>query len=410
MRRLIVLVVILLLVLGVWSALGKYSSQFNQYLANSTTQNTSSSLPGGTVKVVGEESVTTSIVKNVGPSVVTISGTSTQASTNNQGSSPFDFGPFAPFFGSPDQNNQDPFNQNPNSQNGSSNQTPQPDSIGSGFIVSNDGLIVTNKHVVSDTTEKYQVITSDDKKYNVQKIYRDPLNDIAIVKIDISQNGGTTLKPVSLGDSSKLQVGQYACAIGTALGEFRNTVTTGVISGLGRGITAGDAYAGAAEDLNNVIQTSAAINPGNSGGPLINSGGQVIGINTAVAQSGQNVGFALPINAVKDSLNNFNSTGQFNRPYLGVAYKMISRDVALMNSVPQGAYVQQVVQGSPADKAGLQQGDIITKIDGQQLQGTNQELSTYIAKKKVGDDMAISYWRDNKQQDTKATLTTAPSQ
>ena len=199
--------------------------------------------------------------------------------------------------------------------------------IGSGFVVSTEGLIVTNKHVVADTEAKYKVITKDDKTHEAQKIYRDPANDLAIIKINASG-----LTPVELGDSSKLKVGQMAIAIGTALGEFRNTVTVGVISGLGRGITAGSPFEGYVERLDNVIQTDAAINPGNSGGPLLNSGGQVIGVNTAVSSEGQNIGFALPINIVKDALTQFNkSGGKFSRPFLGVRYKMITRDLALLN-------------------------------------------------------------------------------
>ncbi|TSC53199.1 MAG: protease, partial [Microgenomates group bacterium LiPW_16] len=165
--------------------------------------------------------------------------------------------------------------------------------IGTGFIILADGMIVTNKHVVADTSAKYRVITKDDKTYEVVKIYRDPVNDLAILKIE-----ATGLKPVEMGDSSKLKVGQFVIAIGTALGEFRNTVTTGVISGLGRGITAGSPFEGYVERLDNVIQTDAAINPGNSGGPLLNSAGQVIGVNIAVAASGQNIGFAIPINVI----------------------------------------------------------------------------------------------------------------
>lgn len=395
MKRLIPLVVALVLLLIILSAITKYAPLLQTNLIGSQQQN-STPIIGGKETVLTEESVTINIVKNVGPSVVTISEDASPQSNSNQ--SPFDLGPFGGFLFP---------NQTPPDQSGPSQ--PQPQSIGSGFIVTSDGLIVTNKHVVSDTGGKYTVVTSDDKKYTVQKIYRDPLNDIAIVKIDPSENPGSNLKPAVLGDSSKLQVGQYAVAIGTALGEFRNTVTTGVVSGLGRGITAGDQFVGEAEQLNNVIQTSAPINPGNSGGPLVNSAGQVIGINTAVAQNGQNIGFALPINTVKDSLSNFNQTGQFNRPYLGVAYKMISRDVALLNDVPQGAYVQEVVQASPAEKAGLDSGDIITKIDGTQVTN-NSPLSSFIAKKKVGDTISIEYWRDGKTQTTTATLITAPNQ
>lgn len=375
MRRLVILLGILLIIFGVWSALSTYAPQLLSR----------ASLPQSTqsVKVVSEESVTINAVKSIGPSVVTVAE---QVSSQNNSN----FGPFS-IFGTPN------------------NQNNEPQSIGSGFVVSSDGLIVTNKHVVSDTNGTYQVITSDNKKYDVKQIYRDPLNDIAILKIDPTQNAGTTLKPVTMGDSSHLQVGQFVVAIGTALGEFRNTVTTGVISGLGRGIQAGDPYQGYVENLNNVIQTSAAINPGNSGGPLVNSESQVIGINTAVAQGGQNIGFALPINVVKDSLNNFNQTGQFNRPYLGVAYKTITRDVALVNNVPQGAYLQEVVSGSPAENAGLQAGDIITQIDGQKLDATN-ELAVVIGKKKVGDTINISYWRNGNTANTSVTLVTAPNQ
>lgn len=390
MRRIIVLVVILVVLSFSWSAVTKYSPQFSGLFQKQGLVQ----LPPEKVKVVTEESVVVDTVKKVGPSVVTVS------ETRPQTFSPFDSGPFS-IFGIPQQDQQP--------------STPQ--NIGSGFIVSDDGFIVTNKHVVSDSSGKYQVITSNDKKYDVQKIYRDPLNDVAILKIETSQNSGTQLKPVSLGDSSRLQVGQFVIAIGTALGEFRNTVTTGVISGLGRGITAGSEFQGFAERLDNVIQTDAAINPGNSGGPLLNSSGQVIGINTAVASGGQNIGFALPISVVKDSLKNFNETGQFNRPYLGVAYKMINKDLALLNDVPEGAYVQNVIKDSASDKAGVEKGDIITKIDGQRITGEKGELAKIIGIKKVGDSLKIEIWRSDSTNDGKGktmeltvTLETAPSQ
>jgi serine protease Do len=213
-----------------------------------------------------------------------------------------------------------------------------------------------------------------------------------------------------LGDSANLEVGQFVVAIGTALGEFNNTVTTGVISGLGRGITAGDQFAGFVERLDNVIQTDAAINPGNSGGPLVDSSGKVIGITSAIAQNGQNIGFALPINILKDSLASFNQHGQFNRPYLGVAYKMITKDVALLNNVVAGAYVQTVVAGSPAEKAGIQTGDIIVKLDGKIVDSDTGELSNLIADKKINDTISITVWRNGQTLNLKATLTTAPNQ
>lgn len=386
MRKLILLVAVLLIILGLASVAQKYSPLLRQYVNNSSTQN----IGGEKVKIVTEESITIDIVKKSGPSVVTVSE---QAAPQSSSNSPFDFGPFFGF------SYPGPQAQQPN----------EPQSIGSGFIISKEGMIVTNKHVVSDTQGKYQIITSDDKKYDVKKIYRDPLNDVALLQIDPAQNPDKQLTPIILGDSSNLQVGQYVIAIGTALGEFRNTVTTGVISGLGRGISAGSPYEGSVERLDNVIQTDAAINPGNSGGPLLNSSGQVIGVDTAVSESGQNIGFAIPINIIKDSLNNFNQTGQFNRPYLGISYKIISRDLALMNDFPEGAYVQTVVQGSPADKAGIQQGDIITKIDNTRL-GDNTELAAIISRKKVGDNITITLFRDNKSVTVNTVLEAAPEQ
>ena len=265
--------------------------------------------------------------------------------------------------------------------------------IGSGFIVSEDGLIVTNKHVVAEANASYKVITNDDKEYEVIMISRDPSNDIAILKIEAEG-----LIPAELGDSSILKVGQFAMAVGTALGEFRHTVTTGVVSGLGRGITAGSVYEGYVERLDNVIQTDAAINPGNSGGPLINSAGQVIGINVAVAQGAQNIGFAIPINIVKDGLKAFEETGQFvSKPFLGVRYQIITQKAALLNEVPQGAYIVEVVEGSPAEKVGIKPGDIVIKIAGEGIGDEDGDLSEIIAGKKPGEEVEIVVWRDGEE-------------
>jgi S1-C subfamily serine protease len=209
---------------------------------------------------------------------------------------------------------------------------------------------------------------------------------------------------VELGDSDKLKVGQYVIAIGTALGEFRHTVTVGVISGLGRGITAGSPFESSVEKLDNVIQTDAAINPGNSGGPLLNSAGQVIGINVAIAASGQSVGFALPINVIKESLENFETTGKFDRAFLGVRYQTISRDLALMNDVPQGAYVREVVAGSPADKAGVKKGDIIIKFNDSHLRENEDGLAKMIAQSKIGDKVKLTIWREGQEKELAVTL------
>lgn len=381
MRKLIILVVALLVFLGVWNVVSIYLPQVSQGL-NGTK-------PKEVIKVVTEESVVINDVKQIGPSVITVEEVLPQVSN-----SPFNLDPFQVF----------------GLQQPQSNQAPTPSSIGSGFVVSTDGLIVTNKHVVSDIGANYNVITSNNKKYAVQQIYRDPLNDIALLKVNPGENSNQTLRPAILGDSSNLEVGQFVIAIGTALGEFRNTVTTGVISGLGRGVTAGSEFQGFVERLDNVIQTDAAINPGNSGGPLVDSSGKVIGITSAIAQNGQNIGFALPINILKDSLANFNLHGQFNRPYLGVAYKMIAKEVAILNNIVSGAYVQSVVTLSPAEKAGIKPGDIIIKLDGKTVQVQTGELATLIAGKKVGDAISITVWRNGKTFDLKLTLTVAPNQ
>ena len=274
--------------------------------------------------------------------------------------------------------------------------------IGTGFVVSDDGLIVTNKHVVSDSAE-YLVIDNDNNEYKVEKIYRDPVSDIAIVKINAN------LPKLDLGDSEQLKVGQSVIAIGTALGEFRHTVTTGVISGLGRGITAGDNFGYSTEKLDNVIQTDAAINPGNSGGPLLNSNGQVIGVNVAVAGSAENIGFSIPINLIKESLGNFNETGSFDRPLLGVRYQVIPQKTAIMNDLPQGIYLVQVIDNSSASDAGLQNGDVITKFDGKDLGDEQTELATLINKKKIGDIIEVEYYRDGEKKTIKVTLKGEPT-
>ncbi len=382
MRKLIILVTTLILFLTIWSFAANYLPNASDYFKNLTNKNKLELEEK--VKVVTEESVTIDVVKRVKASVVTVV---LEKEESIGGEEPMQIGPFR-IFGFQEEGNTEPQN------------------IGSGFVVSKDGLVVTNKHVVS-SAGNYSVITGSEKKYKVEKIYRDPLNDIAILKIDPSQNKTEALIPVEFGDSSKLEVGQFVVAMGTALGEFRNTVTTGVISGLGRGITAGNEFQGFVERLDNVIQTDAAINYGNSGGPLLNSSGQVIGINTAIASGGQNIGFALPINILKESIKAFNESGQFERAYLGVSYKMITREQALLNDVVQGAYVQLVVNNSPAEKAGIKQGDIIVKVDNKKIDGEKDELATIIASKKTGQVVIITVWRQGKTTDLKTVLTSA---
>lgn len=326
-----------------------------------------------TSKVVLQETSIINAIDKTLPSVVTIG-----ISKSAQSPSFFEIDPFNPF---------QPFRQAPQT-----NQKIE-QNIGSGFIISGDGLIITNKHVVSDTEASYKVLTNDGKEYAVVKISRDSLNDLAILKIS-----ARNLKPISLGDSANLKLGQSVIAIGTPLGEFTNTVTSGIISGLKRGINAGSPYEDYVERLDNVIQTDAAISPGNSGGPLVNLVGDAIGVNTAVSQEGQNIGFAIPINVVKDLIASFNkSGGKIERPFLGVRYQMISRQSAVMNDLPEGAYIIEVVDGSAAQKADIQKDDIITDFDGTRIKGDDdQTLQKKIAAKKIGDSIKLKIWRDGK--------------
>ena len=320
-----------------------------------------------TNKVISEENVVIDVAKKVKPSVVSIAVESKAVD----------------FFQFP--------SSSQNQENG----------IGTGFVLSADGLILTNKHVVSDQNSKYYVLikqdNGEDKKYEVTQINADPFNDLAIIKIDASG-----LVPVEMGDSSKLQVGQMVIAIGNALGRLENTVTTGVISGLGRGVSPVDPSTGIAERLSDVIQTDAAINPGNSGGPLLNSSGQAIGVNTAVA-SAENIGFAIPINVARDLYANFKQTGKISRPLLGVRYTHISQDVAILNEIPEGEYVREVIAGSAADKAGLKVEDIIVKIDGEKVT-EEKGLTEIIKTKKINDKMKLTVWRNGKTFDLEVTL------
>ncbi len=349
----------------------QYLPQLN--IAKQSESNITNKTSNGKVIVKSEESVIIDVVKESLPSVVTIGIKKIYQTQDQIEIDPFD--PFSPFRRVPGKRQKIERN------------------IGSGFIVSSDGLIITNKHVVSDTDAKYQVLTDNKKRYDVEKIYRDPLNDLAILKI--SAKG---LKPLPLGDSSKLQLGQLAIAIGTPLGEFENTVTSGIISGLGRGITAGSPFEGYVEKLDNVIQTDAAINPGNSGGPLLNSKGEVIGINTAIASNSQNIGFAIPVNTIKDLITGFKKRGgSFQRPYIGIRYKMIDKQNAILNDVVEGAYVIEVVEESPASKAGIEEGDIIIKVDGKRISGEDeQQFAKIILNKKVGQTINLTIWRNKK--------------
>jgi serine protease Do len=285
---------------------------------------------------------------------------------------------------------------------------------GSGFLVSSDGLIVTNKHVVDQKNAEYTVFTNDGKKHTAKVVARDSVLDIALIKIDPPASGGFTF--LSLGNSDSLEIGQSVIAIGNALGEFKNTVSVGVVSGLARSITAGDA-SGNSELLDHVIQTDAAINPGNSGGPLLNLRGEVIGVNVAVAQGSQNVGFALPINSVKGVIESVKATGKIVRPYLGVRYVAINAEMKDKNNltVDYGVLVKAgttasdlaVIPGSPADKAGIVENDIILEIDGVKLDDKTN-LASIIREKKIGQVINLKILHKGTEKTVSVTLEAAP--
>lgn len=276
---------------------------------------------------------------------------------------------------------------------------------GSGFVISSDGYIVTNKHVVEDTKAEYTVFTNDGKKYTARVRAKHPSLDIAIMKIQ-----GMGLPYVELGSSSEIKLGQTAIAIGNALGEFRNTVSVGIVSGLARRVTA-QSSGGESETIENVIQTDAAINPGNSGGPLLNTMGQVIGINTAMVSGAQSIGFAIPIDAVKKSIESVRVSGEIHVGYLGIRYVLVDEVVKKQYklSVSEGALIKgdsqnfAVEPGSPADKAGIKEGDILTHVDGIKIDAQHSP-AYHIAQKSPKDTMRIDLLRNGEKMTVTAIL------
>ena len=284
---------------------------------------------------------------------------------------------------------------------------------GTGFIITNDGLILTNKHVISDATVEYMVLTSDGKSFPAQVLSQDPFNDLAVIKIDAKG-----LSAVESGDSSaeELQIGQWVVAIGNALGEFQNTVTVGVVSARERTLTASEPTGASVENLEGLIQTDAAINAGNSGGPLLNLKGQVIGINTAVAskQVAEGIGFAIPINTAKPAIESVKKTGRIIRPFLGIRYIPIDKEIAQQANLPvdYGVLVKTgsnraeaaVVADSPADKAGIKDGDIITYVNGEKID-SNHSLALLIQQYQPGIEIELTILRNAKEQKVKVKLT-----
>jgi len=280
---------------------------------------------------------------------------------------------------------------------------------GSGFIVSSDGLVLTNKHVVSDSTADYTVYTNDGKKYSAKVLALDPVQDLAVIKI---QSAGKAFQPVTLGDSSGIQLGQTAIAIGNALGQFSNTVSVGIISGLQRTISASEQIGSTSETLAGIIQTDAAINAGNSGGPLLNLKGEVVGINTAMAQGAQSIGFAIPINMAKKDIGQVEKTSKIVYPFLGVRYVAIDDQIKQKYklSVDDGALVLKgpngeaaVTADSGAAKAGIKENDIILSINGEQITA-NDSMAAIIQKFNAGDKVTLHILRNGKEQDISVTL------
>lgn len=283
---------------------------------------------------------------------------------------------------------------------------------GSGFFVTADGYIVTNNHVVEDSTAQYTVITNEGKKYDAKILAKDATLDVAILKIK-----GTGFKFLTFANSDKLQLGQSAIAIGNALAEFQNTISLGIISGLSRSITAGTNITGGSEQLENVIQTDAAINPGNSGGPLLDINGNVIGVNVAVQNGANSIGFALPGNMVKSIADSVIKNGEIVKPYLGIRYIPITDAIKKANNltVDYGVLVSKgktdaelaVIPGSPADKAGLFENDIILEIDGVKLDST-KSLASIIGQKQVDQTITLKILHKGTEKEITVKLEKAP--
>ncbi len=358
---------------------------------------------GGLIIGSKEETNIVAAVEKVSPSVVSIvvSKYVTQYYGTPKQISPdfFDDPFFKEFF---------PEQSAPESQEPQEEKEKQQVGGGTGFLISSqDGLILTNKHVVSDEGSEYMVVTNNGDEYKAQVLASDPFNDIAIIKVE-----AVDLPEVELGDSDELQMGQTVIAIGNALGEYRNTVTKGVISGVGRRVVAGDT-SGRSEVLENVIQTDAAINFGNSGGPLINARGEVIGINTAISSQGQLIGFAIPINQAKYAIESVKKYGKIIRPFLGVRYILINKEIAKKNnlSIDYGALIVRgsqpgdlaIIPGSPADKADLEENDIILEVDEVRIT-EKRSLAKEIQKYKPGDEMELKILHKGEEKTVKVVL------
>lgn len=347
--------------------------------------------PGETkfIPQTSQEEKIIEVVKNTSPAVVSIIVTKDLPVLEQ-------YNPFEEFFNDPFFS---PFFELPAPQYRQKGTEKREIGGGTGFIISNDGLILTNRHVVEDAGAEYTVLTNDGNKFPAEVLARDPIQDLAIIKIQKNN-----LPIINLGNSDNIQTGQTVIAIGNALGEFKNTVSVGVISGLRRTIN---------ETLEEVIQTDAAINKGNSGGPLLNLVGEVIGINTAIALGAENIGFAIPINKAKKDIADVKTKGKIIYPFLGIRYIIINKTLAEKNNLPvdYGALILRgedptelaVTPGSAADKAGLQENDIILEFDGVKINAANS-LGKLIAQKQVGDIINLKILRKGEELSLQAAL------
>ena len=278
---------------------------------------------------------------------------------------------------------------------------------GSGFIISEDGYVITSAHVVSDTEADYTVMLEPRKKESAKVLARDPINDIAILKIK-----GKKLPYLELGDSHKIQLGEEVVAVGNPLGEFHDTLSSGIVSGMSRFIQATNHLTQQQQRLRGLIQTDAAINPGNSGGPLVNMEGKAIGINTAAVMGAQNIGFAIPINYAKKDLQEIKKYGKIKMPFLGIKYVILTKQMAEKNKLPvnYGALIIRenlgepaVIKRSSADKAGLREFDIVLRARGEKITVENP-LSNILQKSKIGEEIELKIMRNKKEITIKLTL------
>ena len=276
--------------------------------------------------------------------------------------------------------------------------------IGTGFIVDSSGVIVTNSHVVDNEDGEYSIVLKDGTSYEVDKIHLDPISDLAVLEVTARD-----LPVLELGDSDRLKVGQIAIAIGNALGKYQNTVTVGVVSGIARDLQVSSGFGGAIKTYKSVIQTDAALNPGNSGGPLLSSAGQVIGINIATSFGADNISFAIPVNDLKPIFKSFLEKGKIVRPYLGVTYTTVSREIATLRKLPEGAFISRVILESPAREAGLKRGDIIIKIDSEDINSDNS-LASVLSTKEIGDKINLVVDRDGEVITLHAILDETPEE